>query len=412
MAGASSGNGGNGCLKSLCTCVKKWVKGHKVLTGIAIGAVGAGLIVFLANELPSLCGSSSKSSSRSALWKGPVEFLYLDRTRLVSYLDQLEGGGIGKAIEKTKQLQEAKAGASLEGIDVGASSQEENEVEKTLTPVASSEVWTMLEKLEEEKEIHRINLRQLESDASSSSEGPEEPQPRSPRRRRAAEPIREGWLVDFPTRELLNPAYIRPYEILHHGATLTALFEGRRDAPTTDRRASVQRKKAQAFAKEVGPNPPIALSIDRRARRGEWSGAAKVLMPTQYKDLVGERAMLEKGRGRYVGGELHVIGKVIRVFRDRNCSKSKAPKTYCAREPRPVYTDLAVREAWRGPLENASHYLIDRVSHACKARWSAGQRTLGDGARIKAQHCFLAKLMRDTRLSAPGLVILPVAIYK
>lgn len=372
-----------------------WVKGHKKCIAcivFVVVALIAGFVLGRKIDLP--WESHSHSTARSKLWHEPVEFLYLDRIRLVSYQAQMEGGEAGTVHWVKKAIEEVKGGGSAGGLEVGASSQEENETESTLTPVASSQVWTMLEDIESHTKrgfrVHYLNLANF-------------PNPNPEGRKKGTE-IKEGWLVHFTTRDLLNPAYMRPYEILHHGATLAALFPPGGDQAAV-RRAKIQRAKAKIFAKQIGPNPRIAFDATVPAAETKRGEAVKVLMPMQYGDLTGERSMLEKGRGRFVGGKLDVVGKVIRVYDGPECFSREQS---CGR---PVYTDFATRETWLGPLKQASPYLIDNISHRCRALWGKGQ-TSRSGKRIEGRHCFLARLKRDTRLSAPGMVILPVAIYK
>jgi hypothetical protein len=366
---------------------------------VALAAfVGGIAVAALAHNVHLSWGAPPSKQPRSGLWEEPIEFLYLDRVRLLNYLDQLERGEVGKTTRITKELAEAKAEASAQGLGVGSSSQREDEVESTLTPVASSRVWTMLEDLEKD---HRHEIHDLEL-GSFPQVSPEDD-----------ERIEEGWLVDFTTRELLNPAYIRPYQMLHRSATLAALFPAGRGNPVTEGRAARQRRKAEIFAKQVGPNPPMAFAVDLRPGKNERRrDALKVLLPARYRYLVGERSMLEKTRGRYVGGELHVVGKVLRLFGEEEgegCEKES--QSECSL---PAYTDLAAREAWLGPLQHAPHYLINHVSHSCDA---LPDRTVpkSESPRwpgIRGKHCYVARLKRQTRLSAPGMVILPVAIYK
>jgi hypothetical protein len=384
------GNGSPGRAQKVCACVKR----HKCLTCIVVVAtLIAGFV--LGRELHLSWGSHSSSNAMSKLWHEPVEFLYLDRTRLLSYQAQMEGGEAGAEHEIRNRVEEIKGGGSAGGLEVGASSQEENKVESTLTPVASSQVWAMLKDIENKTKsgfrVHYLNLKDF-------------PDP-NPNGKKKGTKIEEGWLVHFTTRDLLNPAYIRPYEILHHGATLAALFPPGRDQAAV-RRAKIQRAKAKIFAKQIGPNPRITFAATVPAAKGKRGEAVRVLMPMQYGDLTGERSMLEKGRGRFIGGKLDVIGKVIRVF--DGPATCPAGESSCGT---PVYTDFATRETWLGPLKQASPYLIDNVSHRCKALWSPKQASR-TGPRIEGSHCFLTRLRRDTRLSAPGMVILPVAIYK
>ena len=122
-------------------------------------------------------------------------------------------------------------------------------------------------------------------------------------------------------------------------------------------------------------------------------------MPMQYDKLTDERSLLERGRGRFTGGRLTIVGKVIHVF---PCAL-KARTDHCeAQDHRLQYTDFATREIWRRPLEGASNYLIDHLSHGCPGTQAGSDR----------RECIIHKLEHQTELKAPGAVILPIAVYK
>lgn len=315
--------------------------------------------------------SNSRTHKEGFLRTSPVEFLYLDSARIFNYVAELRGGEAGKVRLITHEIKKAKAEASFQGITLGGESQEEEEVESTIQPAAASEVWVMLKELRDDTWPHTYFHR---LDLGSGSDLPE---------------VREGWLVHFRTGRLISPGYIRPYEILRHSATLRALFAG--TVPRPNASGQTQIEKAEAFAKEIGPNPRATLTLGRE------KDGPKVLMPVEYTNLIGERNILETGRSQFTGGELSVFGIVLRVIDDGSGELS--------------YTDYASRETWRRPLKYASSYLIDHVSHRCQARRGKGVAHLANHP-IEGRRCYLTRLRRETHLTAPGLVILPLAIYK
>ena len=162
------------------------------------------------------------------------------------------------------------------------------------------------------------------------------------------------------------------------------------------------------------------IEIHVRGRECQWYDAAfkrlKVLLPMSYRGLTEERSLLEKGPDEFTGGRLVVFGKVIRLFRHRVHCNDRG----CFGKAAPEYTDYATRETWRHPLEEASNYLVEHVSHSCHARRTEAEKRrwrrwhVGGGAmpRLKGRSCFLRKLERQTELHAPGAVILPIAIWK
>ncbi len=348
--------------------------------GVAIVLIGIGIVAATALD-------KSQSSEAGAFEAPlpPVEFLYLDGARILDFLAELEGGEVGAVHRISKEIASVNAGASGEGFTVGASSQHESVAESTVTRTEASELGILLNDLAR-NESHGISFHSIDLT--------------DPRNLEDTKKVREGMLVRFVTHELLSPGYIRPYVVVRQSATLSALFPQAAGNPIGAERAEEQRRKAESFARQVGPDPRITFVVSPRPKdAGDIS--MKVLMPMHYRDLTQERSLLEKGRDQFTGGRLVVFGKVIRVFRQE-------------RGNRPDYTDFATREIWRNPLEQASNFLIEHVSHNCKTPRAQAQSVVPQASSpvIEGRACFLAKLKRQTALHAPGAVILPIAIYK
>lgn len=351
-----------------------------VAVGVAIAVIA--IAIFGASALDKNQSSGAESFEAPL---PPVEFLYLDGARILDFLAELEGGEVGAVHRISKEIASVNAGGSGDGFTVGASSQHESVAESTVTRTEASELGILLNDLAK-NESHGISFHSIDLT--------------DPRDLENAKTIREGMLVRFVTHELLSPGYIRPYVVVRQSATLAALFPQAAGNPVGAERAEEQRRKAESFARQVGPDPRITFVVSPRPKKvGDIS--MKVLMPMHYRDLTQERSLLEKGRDQFTGGRLVVFGKVIRVFRKKKGS-------------RPDYTDFATREIWRNPLEQASNFLIENVSHNCKTPRIPAQSTAPRSTAhpIEGRACFLAKLKRQTALHAPGAVILPIAIYK
>lgn len=350
------------------------------------GVVGAAVLALATGQLDG--DGSSGTAFESPI--PPAEFLYLDGGRVLNYLAQLEGGEVGPVHRITKEINSVSGDASTAGFKIGASSQHENEADSTLTRTESSALGLLMADLEEDRQsstkLHYVRLN-----------GPA-----------SVERLKEGWLVRFVTRDLISPGYIRPYVVVRQSATLAALFPQAAGDPAGAALAETQRRKAKSFARQVGRNPRITFAISPPPA-SPARAAMKVLLPMRYLGLTNERSLLEKSRDRYTGGKLVVIGKVIRVFRSNDPCHTRS----CVQDREPQYTDFATQEIWRNPIEQASNWLIDHVSHTCRVE--AGMGKPGGAAEevaVKGRSCFLDKLERQTRLYAPGAVILPLAVYK
>jgi hypothetical protein len=349
----------------------------------------AGLVAVVAIGLYHENRGSEASRFESPL--PPVEFLYLDGDRILDFLAELEGGRVGDVHRISKEIASLNAGGSGGGFDIGASSQHESIADSTVVRTEASALGLLLNALAENEShgvsFHSIDLTDPDNVADEKK-------------------LREGMLVRFVTHDLLSPGYIRPYVVVRQSATLAALFPQAAGNPADAKRAEEQRRKAESFARQVGPNPRLTFVVSPRPR--ERKGISlKVLMPMRYANLTQERSLLEKGRDQYTGGRLVVFGKVIRVFRHESGFPCTDGKKRC-----PEYTDFATREIWQNPLEQASNFLIEHVSHNCRAPRARSDAFQLGSPEIEGRNCFLAKLKRQTELYAPGAVILPIAVYK
>lgn len=354
------------------------------------------LAVVLAIVLFEAFGKDDGSSAESFEARIPaVEFLYLDGERVLKYLAELEGGDVGSVHRLSKEIRKVDAGADQSGIKVSASSQYETSAESTVTRTESSALGVLLAKLEDnEREYvhyHDIELNRIAD----------------------LKDVREGMLVKFVTHFLLSPGYIKPYVVVRQSATLSALFPNGGGDETAVNSAAEQQRRAKSFVKQVGPDPRLTFAV--APPPGEGGRRLKLLLPMRYRGLTDERSLLEKGPDEYTGGRLVVVGKVIRLFKHRAHCRADG---FCGGKADPEYTDYATRETWRHPLEGASNYLIDHVSHSCAVRRSKVElrrlRQEGEDSprALKGRPCFLRKLARQTELHAPGAVILPIAIWK
>lgn len=328
---------------------------------------------------------SLSGAGHSATHRVPFEFLYIDSGRIADYLAQLEGGEVGQAHRIKKEIRQEKGELSADGVAVGAEAQQENEIESTLVPTASSGLDVILRDVGPE-------IRKFEPNDWSSLDG-----------------LADGSLVRIRTRYLLSPGYIRPYVIVSTAATLAALFPRRGSGEHARRLAASRRHRVRVFADRIGSDPRITLDIDPpRPPKGK-EGPVKVLLPIEYKNLTRERSLIEKEEGHFTGGTLTVVGKVARVFRGRGPSSGSGARPGF----HPEFVDYATRESWQGPIRHTSKSLLERIGCDCRVVRAIGRGSGGAEARpLHGRRCLLTKLRRQTRLFAPGVVILPLAIYK
>jgi len=359
--------------------------------------VGAGLAAAaIAVVLVALLGSDGDSGDSGFEPRIPAaEFLYLDGDRVLEYLAEVEGGEVGSVKRISQEIRKVEAGVAQGPFEVGASAQRVNSAESTVIRTKSSALGLLIAKLEDSErdyvDFHDVKLNRAQD----------------------VWDVREGMLVKFVTHSLLSPGYIRPYVVVRQSATLAALFPRGPNGEAAADRAEKQRERAESFARQVGPNPRLTFAVSPPPRE-EAKKRLKILLPMSYRGLTEERSLLEKGPDEFTGGRLVVFGKVIRLFKHRVHCNDRG----CFGKSEPDYTDYATRETWRHPLEGASNYLIEHVSHSCLAHRTGAEKRqfnllrVGAIPQLEGRSCFLRKLKRQTELHAPGAVILPIAIWK
>jgi hypothetical protein len=339
---------------------------------------------------------SSNDEHSFRLRMPPAEFFYLDGPRILTYLEQLEGGSVKKVHQISKEIKTASAEATGPNGKISASTQRENAADSVLTRTEAGELGLLLSDLRS-NDVPGVSLHDVELKEPADLKG-----------------LEEGWLVRFVTDDMLSPGYIRPYVVVHQSATLAALFSQSGSQGLSAEDSELEREEAKGFAKQVGPNPRVIFAVSPPS---EDASPLRIMLPVQYLGLTTERSLLEKDSEKHAGGELTVIGKVIRVFR-AGANEDVAPE----------YKDWATREIWENPLKGASDYLIDHVSHSCETHptkqerkeiaeekdWAGDEQGLREKQteEILGRRCFLLKLERQTELYAPGAVILPLAVYK
>jgi len=341
-----------------------------VLTGVIAAAAAVVWVEVVEDD-----GGGSSQTDEFVSVLPPSEFLYLDGDKILTYLSELEGGERGPVVKIAKEVKELKGEVGTSGFSIGATSQHESSAESTLVRTEAAGLGLLLRELKDDTKTGvRYEPVKLNKPGS-------------------LEQLREGELVRFVTHWLTAPGYIRPYVVVHSAATFGALFPRRPGDVVSAEKAEQQGELAKAFAHQVGPDPRITFAV---VPPQQVEPPPTIMLPLEFDGLTSERSLLEKDSDGYTGGRVVVYGKVARVFREEHtpCRVGIA----CG-----VYTDFATREVWKSPIEQASNYVIEHVSHNCVSRATV---------EMSGRECFLAELEHQTELSAPGAVIVPIAIVK
>ena len=322
------------------------------------------------------------NASGQASFGKPLEFMYLDSGRVRAYLAQLTGGTFATQHIAHKFVKKVNGEIVVEPVKVGASSEEEDFIEREVTPTAASNYVELFHDIE--GDLHTIGLRKYGTEVGR-------------------EHLHEGDLVEFHTAALRPPVYLNPYLAVRQSGTLSALFPMPSSNP--ERRAAVEswREASLKFTKQVGENPRVVFAI--QPLRNSKPGNVKYLLPMNVRQLTDERSLLKLG-----GGDFTVVGKVVRIFPERSERELSSDGIDYA------YVDSPTRESWERPLEEAPGELICRSNPECASAVRSRQGGIHGAARHdlieEARGRLLAAVREQTEIESKGAVILPVAIYK
>jgi hypothetical protein len=337
----------------------------------------------------------------------PVEFLYLDGGRVLTYLEEIQGGTVRTEEQSRRRTDTLTATLNLQhSLEAGNSSEEEELIRRSVSPTAASSYFELVRDLEAGDQIARIKwfdyggIRRLE----------------------------EGQFVKFHAPGLRPPIYLEPYLAVRQDPTLAALFPRPvRNSAANEARIRSERRAAQRFLHQVGGDPRIVFSLrstrpicpavakateatpldfqaiqqaaleSLQCREAPRQVSVQFLLPLRYRQLTDEGSLIQDG-----GGEINVLGKIVRILPEHHEKRGAS------------YIDSPTRQTWRRPLHQAIGALLCRSDPACERKARAekdGGTAVGD-APNDARRDMEEALTKQTEIQSKGAVVVPLAIYK
>jgi hypothetical protein len=346
--------------------VLKCVSG--VAATLALLAIAANLLFGLGDG-----GESGSTATLNFPAGGPVEFLYLDSSRVAAYLAQFNGGSFTNEKESRKLTDTLKGGLNVDGIEAGGSKAQEDFVEREITPTAANQFLALSTAMESQGEVHHIHLSKFATEVHR---------------------LPEGQFVYFRTSALLSPTYLSAYMASRRPHGVRDLFppDGQNGAAP---RITAERRAAWKFKYELGKDPRAVFSLHTgKAGHGK---RFTYLLPMSAELLTEEESLLARG-----GGKFTVVGKLVRSFPEEGDRQV------------PAYVDSATLQTWDGALRTAPGELICRTDPRCEGR--VRELHLRGTGRLKsiqsARRRELRALDEQTEIEKHGAVIIPIAIYK
>jgi hypothetical protein len=307
-----------------------------VAAGVAVG-LGAGYLLF---------GNADEPLESSDAGIPPPEYAYLDDARVVSYLGQIEGGLTGTERRTSSLRVQGSAGVDVAGANVGGAREEEQFVERVVTPTATARFYRLLERLTAKGYLD-------EFDAARPAEFLR-------KLRRTA----EGRFVRIRNCRVELPNHIVLYKVLRAPRASTPLRQSRAFRQTGVELTSEQ--AARDFMRVLGPDASVPFgSCNGKA------GKPDLLFVARYSVLNREHSVFS--------GRVTVVGKLTRRVD--------------AGEPDYLNSDVE--------------------SEASNAAWALALRENGRAGDPTPIVLTIARdLVPATRVTGPGAVIIPIAIYK
>jgi hypothetical protein len=309
----------------------------------------------------------------------PPEYVYLDNARVLAYLSQIEGG-LTSSEKVSEQLTRSRnGGISASGVQLGGSVSQEQFVERVVTPTATTRFYRLLDRLGAKSYLHTIDVGHgLRSAARELRDVPEGDFVRV-RNCRVHVPTYAA--MDLLIRGSRVPLSAEQAELIAVVGTVESISARLQAENAThpgqpivgmpnialaggERRKRLLRASAR-FATAVGANPRVALSSC--AGRAVTRSGLDLLFPISLAALNNDPSVLD--------GPVTIVGKLLRSVK----------------RPGDSYVDTAALASWSRPLEAVDEALTEL---------DPDREDLG------------GELSSDVTVLSPGVVVLPIAIYK
>jgi len=341
-----------------------------VLTILAIGAAAG---VAIARNQPDVDFAFDPPEK-------PAEYLYLDVARVLTYLPQAEGGLPENETESIEGSNSVSVDLKGTAGGVGGASQRKRSASRSLTPTTGSRFLSLLDHLDEDGQLKELDLDHFD---------PED-----------FDALEEGDFVRLLSADVRMPSYAADYDI--NKTRKHVIVASGQKAYTRK-----QRREINTFLAAAGENPRVSFLLTPETGDQLYS----LLLPAQYALLSAEPTLLT---GRHT-----VIGKVMRRLDtpdpdDPGFSEDRYTDAATIASFRPALR--ALPEFWVKLRASAAHESLEQTRRRLKlAEDDSGFRErvaefrrspLRTKARLQRQ------LHALTTITAPGLVILPIAIYK
>lgn len=286
----------------------------------------------------------------------PGEYLYLDDERVDAYLGQLRGGLSPTEQRSISLTQNREAQLGVEQVvQVGGNIERKEVIERTVSSQAADRFYILETELAArfaDPEAVGPQFRRLEAKPPGCAEITR------------LETIKEGQILRITGAQLLVPTYALALARVAHADQFLAPYQEPLSPVRLSRFAGESQPALRELVDRLGPDPRVPFRLRIRRRQGP----CQVFMPVRYSKLIDAPSLLT--------GPMTVVGKVVR----------RLTKI----EPEYFDVDTAVR------YTRALHEAPPDVKRALGLDTVSIREVVNSSATV----------------TYPGLVVLPLAMYK
>jgi hypothetical protein len=281
----------------------------------------------------------------------PGEHLYLDDERVDAYLSQLRGGFAATEQQSVSVKRTRNTELALQqGVQVGASVEEEQAVQRTVESRAADRFYLLEAELLSrfgQSEHAAFRFRRVRARAHGC-------------RQIKRGVIKPGQIIRITGAHLRVPTYALALAKVAHAAQFRASHQGENvNLEALSELAGSRPKSLQDFVEGFGTDPRLPFRLEM--------GSCTVFLPARYSKLVDAPSLLT--------GQVTVVGKVVRTL-------TGTSKTYF---------DVETAARYGRAVQDAARRVQDVL--------------LLSGAEIDVVN-------ESARVAAPAIVVVPLAIYK
>jgi hypothetical protein len=386
------------------------------LVRIVVGLFSMGVVV-VATLLIRSATERSGSASVEELPRPdtpPVEFAYLDGSRVLAYLGQAEGG-LSKS-EKRSLGSSQSVTASLSAgtaAQVGAASQSQQSSEATVSPTVADRFYRLLRVLRVNGGAETCTRRLGHSapwmgtiDAGVSPQNTEE------HIKQQLSCIGEGNVVRIFNAHLYLAPYASVLTRVRYALPYLGDFGRRRHPAEAPVPPDLQRALGD-YRRRVGRDPRLPFVLPAITNYlDNPQETVTFFVPTRYRGLTAEPSLLS--------GKVTVVGKILYAdLRRGTTSTGAATRQSTPRERFPrEYVDFQTIETFGSALKKARSTLLEELGvcpvalPARPARPQPAQRSSPSQTCRRQRESVIDQVGRSVTFPAPVVVVLPLGIYR